>query len=172
MGEEHGDTAGGDEGGASALRGVAALLASRRYVVRGDSMRPTLEPGQHLLATRVSHRGVSLSRGDVVIVRGPDDLSRRDVKRIVGLPGQDVRILDGMLFVDGARLVEPYLGGLPASLGLGDEVWRLGSGEHFVLGDNRLRSTDSRELGPIGAGLIVGKVWFRYWPLRRWGRIG
>jgi signal peptidase I len=108
----------------------------------------------------------------VVVVVAPGDSHLRYVKRVVGLPGEEVRILDGALLVDGARLIEPYLGGLPSSVGLGDSVWGLGPEEYFVLGDNRLRSTDSREYGPVGARLIVGKAWFRYWPLRGWGVIG
>ena len=153
------------------LRGVAALLTSRFYIVRGDSMRPAFEPGQRFLVNRAAYASSTPSRGDVVVVRDPRDGSRRYLKRVVGLPGEEVRVLDGMLYVDGTHLVEPYLGGLPSSPGLGERAWRLGVEENMVLGDDRLRSTDSREFGPVSAGLIVGKVWFRYWPLRRWGPV-
>ena len=83
-----------------------------------------------------------------------------------------MRIEDGLLFVNGDRVEEPYLGGLPASVGLGETSWTLGPDEYVVLGDDRVRSTDSREFGPVGRDLILGKVWFRYWPLSAWGRIG
>ena len=74
---------------------------------------------------------------------------------------------DGLLYVDGAVLDEPYLGGLPPTLGLESRRWRMGSDEYFVMGDNRVRSTDSREYGPVRADLLVGRVL-----LRRIGRPG
>jgi signal peptidase I len=170
----HGPVGGGWLGMAARVtgfRGLDALLSSRRYVVRGDSMRPTLESGHHLLVRRMSNADPGPRLGDLVIIRDPRHAGKRHLKRIVGRPGEEVRILDGMLFVDGVHLAEPFLGGLPSDLGVGERVWRLGSGEYFALGDNRLRSTDSREHGPISAGLIVGKVWLRYWPLLKWGRV-
>ena len=157
---------------APALGVVVDLLSSRLYVVRGDSMTPSLQPGNQLLVSRAAYASSRPSRGDVVIVRGPGNTVARYLKRVVGQPGEEVRILDGALLIDGARMNEPYLGGLPASVGMGDSAWELGPDEYFVLGDNRLRSIDSREYGPVGARLIVGKAWFRYWPLQSWGAIG
>ena len=69
-------------------------------------------------------------------------------------------------------LSEPYLGGLPSSVGLGESTWDLPAGEYLVLGDNRAHSTDSREFGPIGAERIAGRAWLRYWPLTAWGSLG
>ena len=158
-------------GGWPVARNVAALLTSRLYVVRGDSMRPAFEPAHHLLVSRMAYAVSAPSRGDVVIVHDPRGTGRRYLKRVVGLPGEEVRLLDGVLFLDGVRLEEPYLEGRPAALGLGERVWKLGTGESFVLGDNRLRSTDSREFGPVRQRLIVGKAWLRYWPPRKWGPI-
>ena len=153
------------------LDSMAILPSSRIYLVRGDSMRPSFEPGSHLLVSQAAYALSEPSRGDVVIVRRPGNTGTRYLKRVVGLPGEEVRILDGALLIDGVHLDEPYLGGLPASVGMGDRDWELGANEFFVLGDNRLRSTDSREYGPVGRDLILGKAWFRYWPLMRWGRI-
>jgi signal peptidase I len=150
------------------LRRIVALVLSERYVVRGDSMRPSLRPGQRLLVRRT---GLAWSRGQVVVVRDPREPATRFMKRLVGLPGEEVRLLDGVLLVDGEVLEEPYLGGLPSSLGPGDRAWALGEDEYLVLGDNRSRSTDSRGFGPVAAELIAGRVWFRYWPPRAWGRI-
>ena len=104
-------------------------------------------------------------------MRDSQNPKRRYLKRIVGLPGEEVRLSEGMLLIDGERLAEPYLGGLPASPGLGDQQWKLRDGEYFVLGDNRAHSTDSREFGPVGLGLIVAKAWFRCWPPTRWGTV-
>ena len=85
------------------------------------------------------------------------------------MAGEEVRLEEGLLYVDGAVLDEPYLGGLPSTLGLESRRWRVGPDEYFVMGDNRVRSTDSREYGPVKADLLVGRVLLRYWPPRRWG---
>ena len=153
-------------------RGIGALLTSERYVVRGESMRPALESGDHLLVGRATFAESENSRGVVIVVLDPRDKASRSLKRIVGLPGEQVRFLDGVLLVDGARVEEPYLAGLPSTLGLGDRTWDLGACEYFVLGDTRHRSTDSRDYGPVSGELMVGKVWLRYWPPHRWGRVG
>ena len=150
---------------------IATLLTSRHYVVRGRSMRPAFEPGERLLVSRGADAGAALSRGDAVIVIDPRGTGARYLKRVVGLPGEEVRIMDGLLHVDGERVVEPYLLGLPASVGLGELDWTLGPVEYLVMGDDRVRSTDSREFGPVRGDLVLGKVWFRYWPLRAWGRV-
>ena len=106
-----------------------------------------------------------------MVVRDPR-LPVGELKRVVGLAGEEVRLEDGLLYVDGAALDEPYLGGLPPTLGLGTRTWRLEPGEYFVMGDNRAHSTDSREYGPVKADMLVGRVVLRYWPPRRWGRVG
>ncbi len=131
-------------------------------------MRPTFTPGQHLLVASVRH---ALSRGDVVVIYESDRGGKRYLKRIVGLPGEEVRLLDGLLYIDGARQDEPYLKGLPSTVGLGERGWKLGHAEFFVMGDDRPRSTDSRAYGPIHAASIAGVVWFRYWPVSKWGRM-
>ena len=153
------------------LRGVVDLLTSRHYVVRGGSMRPQCDPGQRLLASRLAYLRSEPSRGDLVVVRDPREGGAHYLKRIIGLPGEVVSVDDGMLFVDGVPLDEPYLGGLPASLGLDRADWSVGDGHYFVMGDYRARSTDSREFGPVARHEIIGKVWLRYWPLRRFGSV-
>ena len=153
------------------MRHVLGLLTGRFYVVRGDSMRPGFEPGEYLMISRLAYVRSILERGDVVVVRDPRHISRSFIKRVVGIPGEVVRIMDGVVFVDGREVEEPYLGGLPASLGLGERTWVVGEKEIFLMGDNRSRSTDSRSFGPVGLRLVVGKVWFRWWPPGRLGRI-
>ena len=140
---------------------------SNHYVVRGISMRPAFHPGHRLLVASTDE--CRLTRGVAVIVDVPTGRGTRYLKRVVGLPGEHVRIEDGLLFVDNVHLLEPYLKGMPASLGLGFIDWTLKSDEYFVLGDDRARSTDSRKFGPIKQGQIIGIVWFRYWPLSSWG---
>ena len=134
-------------------------------------MSPTLEDGQHLIVRPLRTATPRLQRGSLAIVQDPRDPESSYVKRVVGLPGETVSIEDGLLFIDGAHLDEPYLGGLPASLGLGEASWDLGPAEFFAMGDNRHRSTDSRVLGPVPSTLITGHVVWRYWPLRKLGRV-
>ena len=153
------------------FRWAASILTSQLYTVRGTSMTPAFQRGDRVLVSRTTYRGEAPARGDAVIVLDPRDGSRRYLKRVVGLPGEEVRLFDGMLIVQDRWVEEPYLEGLPSSVGLADRVWTLTGDEYLVLGDNRAHSTDSREFGPTSRGLIVGKVWFRCWPPRRWGRV-
>lgn len=134
--------------------GVARWRGAFRTVVEGRSMAPTLLPGQFLVATRPRR----IHRGDVVVVRLP----RRGieaVKRVVGMPGERVRVVAGRAEVGGRKLNEPHARGT----GMSGE-WSLGAGEYLVLGDDRGESTDGRTFGPVPAEAIVGVVRFRYWP--------
>lgn len=90
---------------------------------------------------------------------------------MVGLPGEEVRLVDGVVLIEGEQLKEPYLGGLPAAPGLEEGRWRMNDGECFVMGDNRAHSTDSRAYGPIRLDSIVGEARFLIWPPSRWGRV-
>lgn len=132
-------------------------------------MRPTFHSGQRLLVNRMTYS--PLTRGSVVVVADPMRQNTRYLKRVVGLPGEHVRIDDGLLFVDNLHFLEPYLKGMPASIGLGVMEWTLNSEEYLVLGDNRARSMDSRKFGPVRQEQVIGIVWFRYWPLNSWGFI-
>ena len=155
----------------SQARGILQALTSRHYRVRGESMTPGFVAGQLLLVGRGADDTALPSRGDVVVVRDPRESAKRYLKRLIGLPGERVGLVDGALLIDGAPLHEPYLGGLPPVLGLARMEWTLGPGEYFVMGDNRSHSTDSRDFGPVSAEDIVGIAWFRYWPLGEFGAI-
>ena len=133
-------------------------------------MRPALAHGELLLVRGVG-KNEALRRGEVVVLREPAGRAGEYLKRIVGLPGEEVRLLDGLLFVDGIHTREPYLGGLPSSVGLGEAVWKLGESEYLVMGDNRAHSTDSRHFGPVARSDITARVWLRFWPLSRFGRV-
>lgn len=141
-------------GGAAAAWGLARWAGAFRFAVEGDSMAPALLPGQFLVATR-SER---IRRGDVVVVRLPSR-GIEVVKRVVGLPGERITIAGGRVEVNGHPLREPYASGTGAA---GD--WDLGPDEHFILGDNRDRSTDSRDFGPVPSRAVAGVARFRYWP--------
>lgn len=124
-------------------------------------MEPALRDGDLAL---VAKRRRPPARGRIVVIEAADSAFR--VKRVVGLPGERVELIDGLLFINGARFPEPYLGGLPANAGLGCASWTLGADEYFVMGDNRAHSHDSRRYGPARARDVVGAVVARIRPPR------
>jgi signal peptidase I len=147
---------------------LAAGLAARRarlepMLVKGGSMRPTLEPGQRVAVAPLVRPP---RRGDVVVVTSPRSSGGRleVVKRVVGLPGERVRLVDGRLEVDGVAVPEPYLRDRDSGGGLDLE---LGPAHYLLLGDHRAASTDGRDFGPVPADALVGLVRFAYWPPRR-----
>jgi signal peptidase I len=149
----------------AALLGAAAagLVAFRAQLepvaVAGGSMLPALPPGTLLAVGPVS---LPLRRGRLVVVR-PAAPAVEMVKRVVGLPGEHVRLDGGRLLVDGRPVAEPYLGPGTAA---DDFELRLGMGEYLVLGDRRTASTDGRSFGPVTAAELRGVVKFAYWPPR------
>ncbi len=139
------------------------------YRVTGESMLPSLADGDLVVVLRQTP---PISRRALVVAPDPRDPRRLSLKRVVGLPGEEVRMVDGVVLIDGGELDEPYLGGLPAAPGLAEAEWRLDAGECFLLGDNRAHSTDSRVYGPVRLGSISGRARLRVWPPERWGRPG
>jgi signal peptidase I len=151
--------------GALALGALAAAaLAARRarlepMLVKGGSMRPTLGPGQRIAVAPLVRPP---TRGDLVVLNRPGNLEV--VKRVVGLPGERVRLRSGQLEIDGRAVPEPYLAAPPSA---GELDLELGPAQYLVLGDHRAASTDGRDFGPVGADALVGRVRFAYWPPRR-----
>jgi len=149
---------------AGALRLLAALLAAPLVVagaraiawivrVEGASMGPALQRGGWIVVRRRWRRQQPLRRGQVALVRRPDEPARECLKRVVGLPGESISIHGGRVHVQGRPLEEPYACSDP------DESWGpivLRDGEYVVLGDNRRYSTDSRVWGPVRAGDVTG----------------
>ena len=157
---------------------LADLLTSARFVVEGGSMQPNLAVGQYVLVSRMAYRRRGPSRGDLVVMRQPRQPERDYIKRIVGLPGECVRVEGSGVFINGRQLEEPYLASeWDAGAGRGrngalSKEWAVGDDSYFVMGDNRGNSDDSRSFGPVKRDLIVGKVWIRYWPRSAWGAFG
>ena len=133
-------------------------------------MAPTLVSGQlaqmRPLGSRECSRGL---RGQIIAFRHPADTGKVYVKRIVGLPGEYVTLEDGWVSIEGQPLREPYIsdGMQGATRSAGATQWLNDADEFWVLGDNRQDSEDSRVFGPVSRRLILGKVWFRYWPPAR-----
>ena len=148
--------------------GISVLRVPFRslFLVRGDSMSPTLLDGDLIHVRRVSGKGASYRRGSIVVAATPS-LSRgnsllTNVKRVVGLPGELVRVgSDGAVSIEGTSLSEPYLAvGAQAAPGPG-LLWLCDDDAYFLMGDNRADSWDSRRFGPVPASNIVGAMWLR-----------
>jgi signal peptidase I len=141
---------------------ISFLMFSRfvlaTVIIDGASMEPTLHTGDHCLLNRMAPLFGAINRGDVVVLRdrGDDDYA---IKRIVGLPNDDVEIRKGSVYVNGARLQERYLAPLTRTwTPKGDGHYKLGPHSYFVLGDNREVSEDSRYYGPVSQQALLGVV--------------
>ncbi len=137
-------------------------------VVRGSSMAPGILDGDRILVEPWSYVFEEVERGDVVVLRYPLDPRVDYIKRIVGVPGDRVFLADGHLWVNEELVSEPYVSEVDRSSYLDVTV---GSGEYFVLGDNRPRSSDSREFGLVPESYLRGRVDLCLWPLSRAGWI-
>lgn len=137
-------------------------------VVRGSSMAPGILDGDRILVEPWSYMLGPIERGDVVVLRYPLDPDVDYIKRIIGLPGDSVTLARGEVWVNGQQLVEPYVESVDVSSTMSVEV---AAGHYFVLGDNRPRSSDSREFGFVPEEYVRGRVDLRLWPLRRAGLI-
>ncbi len=131
------------------------------YEIKGRSMAPTFHNGERVVVLKVLY---GVERGSVVIFSSRDDPTKDLIKRVIGLPGEHVRIEPGRVLVDGKPLEERYIkdqafGEYDAPV---DEV--LGPNEYFVLGDNRDDSHDSRRFGPVPIEALKGRVVVRWWP--------
>jgi len=136
-------------------------FATGRFRVEGDSMQPTLHPNQYVLIDKVSYMLGEPQRGDIVVFHYPFGTERDFIKRVIGLPGETVVVVNGRVTVDGQVLAEPYIAAPPQY----QNTWVLGEGEYFVLGDNRNNSSDSHSWGPLKAEFLVGRALVVYWPL-------
>jgi signal peptidase I len=140
------------------------------YRVEGDSMLPTLLAGDYLLVRGAGASKRPPARGEVVVA-ALEGCERSILKRVVGLPGERITFSEGMLLINGRKLVEPYLRGLPPYLGLDNFYFTLGLDEYFLMGDNRAHSTDSRHYGPLRGCQIAAKAVWRVWPPSQWGKL-
>jgi len=143
--------------------------------VEGLSMFATLDDNDYLIANKIDYRIHGPQRGDIVILRPPTDNSKDFIKRVIALPGETLLIRDGIVYINGRKLDEPYLpeawtvfNNWPPNGGNGQVM---GPDQYFVMGDNRNKSQDSRSFGPISRDRIDGRAWFRIWPFDHFGNI-
>jgi signal peptidase I len=152
---------------------VVYLFLFQPSVVLGTSSYPTIRPEDKVISEKISYLLHPPQRGDFVILQSPVNNDVDFVKRIVGLPGERLKILNGNVYINGDILDEPYLqAGVftdsKSYLSENQEI-EIPMGQFFVMGDNREHSSDSRDFGPVPQGNIVGHVVFRFWPLDRTG---
>jgi signal peptidase I len=152
---------------------IAMLLfryfVAEPFIVSGTSMVPTYQNHQYLVINKMTYRFHKPERGDVIVFRYPQNTKEFFIKRVIGLPGEKVKVDSGHVVVynndhpEGKVLDEPYLASQDITFG-DSKITTLGSDEYFVLGDNRLQSSDSRLWGVLPSDDIVGKVLVRVFP--------
>ncbi|MES2470738.1 MAG: signal peptidase I [Patescibacteria group bacterium] len=149
------------------VAGVRAFIA-QPFIVNGASMDPTFDSGQYLIVDQLTYHFDNPERGEVVIFKYPKDPKTFFIKRVIGLPGDTVKIERGEVTIfnetnpDGIRLDEPYV----AQYHMSDDSFKvtLSPTEYFVMGDNRAQSSDSRSWGPLERDYIVGRPILRLFP--------
>lgn len=146
------------------------------FYVKGASMEPNFHEHEYLMVDEISYRFNEPKRGDVVVFRYPKDPQEYYIKRLIGLPGDTIIIRDGAVYVSDSngltqKIVENYLPTYTSTIALSEEPIKLTADEYFVLGDNRNGSKDSRSFGAVKKSFIIGRVFFRGWPVNRVGLI-
>lgn len=141
------------------------------FYVKGASMEPNFHDHEYLIIDELSYRFNNPERGQVIVFRYPRNPQEYFIKRVIGLPGEQVQIKEGQVIIfneahpEGFVINEQYLSGDLITFDASDIKATVGPDEYFVLGDNRSASKDSRNFGPVSRSFITGKVLFRGWPL-------
>ena len=148
---------------------VLAVGYGKITVMQEGSMDPTLNAGDVLLVNRMAYRFSTPKRGDIIVYKTGDDSKKASthIKRIIGLPGETVQIIDGEVYINGELLADEHYGKeVMLDPGIAAESITLGDDEYFVLGDNRNHSSDSRDpsVGVLHRKDLIGRAWVRIWP--------
>ncbi len=146
---------------------VGINAVSARIRVDGSSMEPTLYSGEFVVVNKLAYKFGTPVRGDIIVFHFPRDPEQEYIKRVIGLPGDQVSITDGQVYVNNMLLDEPYIAADPAYPG----HWDVPDNHLFVLGDNRNNSSDSHNWGTVPMEYVIGKAVFVYWPPQEWGLI-
>lgn len=156
-----------------AIFAVVYVFLFMPHQVDGKSMEPNFHNGEYILTDKLSYRFNAPKRGDVVVFHSPQDERSDFIKRIIGVPGDTLKVEKGYVYLNDQRLEENYIndpGGVLSGRFLreGLEV-TVPPDQYLVMGDNRDHSSDSREWGFVGIDGIVGRAFFRYWPVKAFG---
>jgi signal peptidase I len=153
--------------------GISAFIIVFLYQpvkVEGTSMMPSLDDQERIFINKFVYRIEPIQRGDIVVFRYPRDPAKSFIKRVIGVAGDHVRIVDGRVFLNGKMLVEDYVPGAYEDGRSYPEIV-VPPDSYFVLGDHRSLSNDSRDFGPVDQSYIYGKAVFGYWPVDKVGRL-
>ena len=149
---------------------VIIIFLYQPVKVEGTSMAPLLSDQERIFINKFVYRFESIHRGDVVVFWYPLDRSKSFIKRVIALPGEMVEIRQGILYVDGRAVAEPYVPPQYEDLSDFGPV-RVPNDCYFVMGDHRISSNDSRVFGPVASRFIYGRAVFAYWPVDHFGSL-
>lgn len=143
--------------------GINAISA--RIRVESISMQPTLYAGDFVIVNKIAYKLGEPNRGDVIVFHFPPDPSREPyIKRVIGLPGDDVAVAGGVVYINDIAMREPYIKSPPNY----EDSWEVPPDHLFVLGDNRNNSSDSHSWGMVPLDYVIGKAEVVYWPPSEW----
>ena len=157
---------------------VIQNFVAQPYKVQQQSMEHTLEPEQYVLVDKLTPRLDDYKRGDIVVFTPPLDWAEEDgtpfIKRVIGVSGDVLEVRDGLVYVNGTALDEPYLfadqaGDPPQPTTSPQDRWVVPADELFLMGDHRANSADSRSFGTVPLANVIGRAWLRYWPINVFG---
>jgi signal peptidase I len=154
---------------------VIYLYFYQPHQVKGASMEPNFHDGEYILTNKYEYRFSNPQRGDVIVFKSPQNPDVDYIKRIIALPGDSLKLVNNAYYINGIKLIESYIASNlytynGAFLKEGQEI-TIPENKYFVSGDNRPRSSDSREWGLIDRSAIIGKSQLRYYPFDRFGII-
>jgi signal peptidase I len=147
---------------------LTGLFLYQPVKVEGGSMEPGLEDQERIFINKLVYRFESIERGDIIVFRYPRDTRKSFIKRVIGVPGDRIRISYGHVYVNGEELSEPYVPPDYQDARSFSEII-VPNNAYFVLGDHRSMSNDSREFGPVMRSYVYGKAVFGYWPMEKLG---
>ena len=153
---------------------VAVWYFGQRVSTVGDSMNPVLHNGDVVLVNRIVYNATTPKRGDIIVFKpNGNENAHYYIKRIVGLPGETVEIIENRIYIDGEKLEEDYKTTDIDDVGIANEKIHLAGDEYFVLGDDRQNSEDSRnaDVGNVKREYIYGKAWLTISPKKDFGLI-
>lgn len=158
---------------AGAAFAVIYITTAQLHEVQGSSMDNNFHDKEYILTEKISYKFRDPKRGEVIIFRAPDKPDKDYIKRVIGLSGEKLQIIGGTIYINGKMLNETYepinlinSGGNFLREG---QIFTIPPESFFVMGDNRAHSSDSRKFGTVSKGAIIGRAFFRFWPI---GRIG
>lgn len=155
---------------------VVYLFLFQPNQIKGASMEPTFYNGNYIFTSKVTYKLRDPIRGDVVVFHSPKNNEIEYIKRIIGIPGDTIMIQNTTVYVNGKPINEPYISATTELIYGGFLVEGIAitvpENQYFVMGDNRPRSSDSREFGPVPYESLIGQVIYRYFPFNEAGPIG